>query len=270
MPIEKPKAPIYKSNSSSWHTVREGEPEPEEAPKRNFVPEWDDVENEDERPAIAGVGKNLVLRTLRNLSLESRCQHVPCLLSDAIVVETESTQRLKNPAKKTWKEPSKRTKEITRSPDTSSYNINRRSPSPVRGRSPEPQRRHGYSRSPSRSRSRSPIPHKRQRSPSRSLSPYSKQRRSRSRSMERMSSGAAVGLQSAASVKRDMEKRQQEHLDRMNALDPSKSGRDAETVYRDAQGNVRSVPSVLPLSFSIFISALSLTRCLDPTIGLHR
>ncbi|KAK3814151.1 MAG: Pre-mRNA-splicing factor of RES complex-domain-containing protein [Benniella sp.] len=51
-----------------------------------------------------------------------------------------------------------------------------------------------------------------------------------------MSSGAAVGLQSAASVKRDMERRQQEHMDRMNSLDPSKSGRDSETVYRDAQG----------------------------------
>jgi hypothetical protein len=60
--LEQPKAPLYKSNSSSWHTVREGEPGPEEAPKRNFVPEWDDVENEDERPAIAGVGKNLVLQ----------------------------------------------------------------------------------------------------------------------------------------------------------------------------------------------------------------
>ncbi|KAG0375158.1 Pre-mRNA-splicing factor cwc26 [Mortierella sp. AD032] len=67
------KAPVYKSNSSSWATVREGEPEPtrESVLKRNVVPEWDDVENEDERPSIAG-----------------------------IVVETESSARLRNPPKK--------------------------------------------------------------------------------------------------------------------------------------------------------------------------
>ncbi|KAF9912518.1 Pre-mRNA-splicing factor cwc26 [Linnemannia zychae] len=53
-----PKAPVYKSNSSSWATVREGEPEAsrESVLKRNVVPEWDDVENEDERPSIAGIG----------------------------------------------------------------------------------------------------------------------------------------------------------------------------------------------------------------------
>ena len=173
-------------------------------------------------------------------------------------METESTQRLKNPPKKTWKEPSKRTKEIARSPDTSSYNNSRRSPSPVRGRSPEPQRRYGYSRSPSRSRSRSPISHKRQRSLSRSLSPYSKtKRRSRSRSIERMSSGAAVGLQSAASVKRDMERKQQEHMDRMNSLDPSKSGRDSETVYRDAQGNVRSTRPYILFPFDPYLRTVA-------------
>ncbi|KAI9236994.1 MAG: Pre-mRNA-splicing factor of RES complex-domain-containing protein [Podila humilis] len=51
-----------------------------------------------------------------------------------------------------------------------------------------------------------------------------------------MSSGAKAGLQTAEQVKRDTDRRQQEYLDRMRALDPSKSGRDAETVYRDAQG----------------------------------
>ncbi|KAG0221568.1 hypothetical protein BGX31_009736 [Mortierella sp. GBA43] len=207
---EQPKAPLYKSNSSNWHTVREGEPDPkDEAPKRNFVPEWDDVENEDERPSIAGV-----------------------------VVETESASRLRNSTKKTWKEPSKPNRDRARSPDGPSYSNTRRSPSPVRGRSPEPQRRDMYSRSGSKSRSRSPIQHKRRRSPSRSLSPYSKAAgsRSRSRSAERMSSGASVGLQSAASVRRDMDRKQREQLDRMRSLDPVKSGRDAETVHRDAQG----------------------------------
>jgi hypothetical protein len=48
-----------------------------------------------------------------------------------------------------------------------------------------------------------------------------------------------VGLQNAESVKRDTDRRQKEHLDRMNSLDPSKSGRDSETVYRDAQGMFR-------------------------------
>ncbi|KAF9151596.1 Pre-mRNA-splicing factor cwc26 [Linnemannia schmuckeri] len=58
--VEQPKAPVYKSNSSSWATVREGEPEPsrESVLKRNIVPEWDDVENEDERPSIAGIARN--------------------------------------------------------------------------------------------------------------------------------------------------------------------------------------------------------------------
>jgi len=58
--VELSKAPLYKSNSSSWATIREREPEPsrEAVLQRNVVPEWDDVENEDERPSIAGVGKD--------------------------------------------------------------------------------------------------------------------------------------------------------------------------------------------------------------------
>ncbi|KAF9385405.1 hypothetical protein CPC16_007998 [Podila verticillata] len=153
--IEAPKAPAYKSSSSSWATIREGEPSREEILQRNVVPEWDDVENEDERPAIAG-----------------------------LVVENEALSR-----------------------------------------SPAQQKRN-------RSPSRSPSPYSKRRE----LSPRSSRTRSRSGSVELMSSGAKAGLQTAEQVKRDTDRRQQEYLDRMRALDPSKSGRDAETVYRDAQG----------------------------------
>lgn len=225
--IEAPKAPAYKSSSNSWATIREGEPSREEILQRNVVPEWDDVENEDERPAIAG-----------------------------LVVENEALSRpSKKPAKKTWKVTSKTARDTSLSPPHRPAQPSR-SPSP-RGRSPI---RGRYSRSPSRSRSpvrrkyspsrsRSPAQQKRNRSPSRSISPYSKRRelsprpsqtRSRSRSAELMSSGAKAGLQTAEQVKRDTDRRQQEYLDRMRALDPSKSGRDAETVYRDAQGNLSS------------------------------
>lgn len=228
--IEAPKAPAYKSSSSSWATIREGEPSREEILQRNVVPEWDDVENEDERPAIAG-----------------------------LVVENEALSRpSKKPAKKTWKATSKTARDTSLSPPPRPAQRlpPSRSPSP-RGRSPI---RGRYSRSPSKSRSparrkyspsrsRSPVQQKRNRSPSRSPSPYSKRRgpsprssrtrsRSRSRSVELMSSGAKAGLQTAEQVKRDTDRRQQEYLDRMRELDPSKSGRDAETVYRDAQGNL--------------------------------
>ncbi|KAI1312616.1 hypothetical protein EDD11_002925 [Mortierella claussenii] len=237
--IEQPKAPVYKSNSSNWATIREGEPEPtrEEKLQRNVVPEWDDVENEDERPAIAGV-----------------------------VMETETSARLRQAAKNAkesskpkrterWREPAKPVQDRALSPDESAHRTTgrRRSPSPsyARSRSPDqspPKRRysgsHSRSRSPRpRSQSLSPIQQKRRRSLSRSLSPYSKRegrdglpRRSRSRSVERMSSGAAVGLQTADKVRQDMDRKKLEHLNMMNTLDPSKSGRDSETVYRDAQG----------------------------------
>lgn len=232
--IEAPKAPAYKSSSSSWATIREGEPSREEILQRNVVPEWDDVENEDERPAIAGM-----------------------------VVENEAVSRPnKKPAKKTWKVTSKTARDRSPSPPLRSAHrpSHSRSASPrgrsaIRGRSSRspsssrsPTRRRNYSPSQSRSRSRSPAQQKRNRSPSRSLSPYSKRRelspssrtrsRSRSRSVELMSSGAKAGLQTAEQVKRDTDRRQQEYLDRMRELDPSKSGRDAETVYRDAQGMI--------------------------------
>ncbi|KFH67400.1 hypothetical protein MVEG_06133 [Podila verticillata NRRL 6337] len=224
--IEAPKAPAYKSSSSSWATIREGEPSREEILQRNVVPEWDDVDNEDERPAIAG-----------------------------LVVENEALSRpSKKPAKKTWKATSKTARDTSLSPPPRPVQRlpSSRSPSP-RGRSPirgRHSRSPSKSRSPARrkyspSRSRSPAQQKRNRSPSRSPSPYSKRRelsprssrtRSRSGSVELMSSGAKAGLQTAEQVKRDTDRRQQEYLDRMRALDPSKSGRDAETVYRDAQG----------------------------------
>jgi hypothetical protein len=58
--VEQPTEPTYKSSSSNWDVIREGEPgqSREKILNRNVVPEWDDVENEDERPAIAGVGKS--------------------------------------------------------------------------------------------------------------------------------------------------------------------------------------------------------------------
>ncbi|KAF9123690.1 Pre-mRNA-splicing factor cwc26 [Mortierella sp. 14UC] len=214
--IEKqPKAPVYKSNSSSWATVREGEPEPsrESVLKRNVVPEWDDVENEDERPSIAG-----------------------------IVVETESSARLRNPPKKT--------KSSGLKFKSTGSNTKGRSPSPPSNRSPSPLERR-RSPSPARgrprySRSLSPIRQKRMRSTSRSLSPYADRNRrrspslrsssrSRSRSVDRMGAEAGVGLQSAEQVKRAM-MRQKEQNELSRAMDSSVGGRDTETVYRDARG----------------------------------
>ncbi|KAG0053519.1 Pre-mRNA-splicing factor cwc26 [Gryganskiella cystojenkinii] len=224
--VEETKAPTYKSNSSNWETIREGEPQ---QPQRNAVPEWDDVENEDERPAIAGV-----------------------------VVETESMARLRAPkAVKKSSKPIEKWKQTSQQ-DSEEHSLSRqrsreRSFSPVtrkRSRSPSPwsstrdsgrgggQRGRPNSRSPSpyngRSHqrpfsSRSPSPKRRNRSlsssPPRSRSP---------RSMER--NKPVVGLQMARDGKHALEQKKREEEERIRALDPSKSGRDAETVYRDAQG----------------------------------
>ncbi|KAF9580269.1 hypothetical protein BGW38_003149 [Lunasporangiospora selenospora] len=198
--VKQPEAPAYKSSSSSWATVREGEagPSREETLQRNVIPEWDDVEFEDERPAIAG-----------------------------IVEENEAMGRLSRPKKKSWKEPKAPVRTTpARSPSP---------PSSHRGRppSPGPSRRIGR---PQSARSPSPVPQqKRQRSPSRSLSPRSRSR-SGSPSVERMSSGVRAGLRSGADVRKDMERAKRDHEDRIKALDPSKSGRDAETVLRDSKG----------------------------------
>ncbi|KAF8948240.1 Pre-mRNA-splicing factor cwc26 [Haplosporangium gracile] len=212
--VEQPKAPIYKSSSSSWATVREGEPEPsrESALKRNVVPEWDDVENEDERPSIVG-----------------------------IVVETESSARLRNPPKSTKSSGLKFKSTATTNKGRSPSPLQRRSPSPDRRRSPSLVRgRSRYSRSPSKSRS--PIRQKRMRSTSRSLSPYvarnrrslSPQSRSRSRSRS-PDREAGFGLQSAEQVKREMvRQKEKEQSNRMKA--DSSGGGEAETIYRDARG----------------------------------
>ncbi|GJJ68948.1 pre-mRNA-splicing factor CWC26 [Entomortierella parvispora] len=210
--VEEKKAPAYKSNSSNWETVREGEPQEPQQPQRNHVPEWDDVDNEDERPAIAG-----------------------------IVVESETSARLRNPVKKSSKPVEKWR---ATSPPTKQEGQRQRSFSPEgrkrnRSRSPSPwssrNQRQRSSRSPSpyasRSRQRSfsprsPSPKRRNRSPSRS--------RSRSPSLEPIR--PVVGLQTAQEGRRELERKRREEEARMRALDPAKSGRDAETVYRDAQG----------------------------------
>ncbi|KAG0072916.1 Pre-mRNA-splicing factor cwc26 [Linnemannia elongata] len=218
--VEQPKAPEYKSNSSSWATVREGEPEPsrESVLKRNVVPEWDDVENEDERPSIAGIGK------VRACS----------------IVETESSARLRNPPKSTKSSGLKFKSTTPANKGRSPSPPHRRSPSPNRRRSPSPGcERTRYSRSPSRSRS--PIRQKRTRSTSRSLSPYaarnrrspSPRSRSRSRSPDHE---AGFGLQTAEQVKREMmRQKEKEQSNRMRASNSSGGG-EAETIYRDARG----------------------------------
>ncbi|CAG8763558.1 2339_t:CDS:2, partial [Racocetra persica] len=62
-------------------------------------------------------------------------------------------------------------------------------------------------------------------------SPKRKKRRTHS-SDKRMASGLSVGLQTVDEVKRDLERIEKETKDKLN-MDPSRSGRDAETVYRD-------------------------------------
>ncbi|RUS19927.1 Pre-mRNA-splicing factor CWC26 [Endogone sp. FLAS-F59071] len=52
----------------------------------------------------------------------------------------------------------------------------------------------------------------------------------------RMSSGARVGLQTYEETRSEIERLRAEHEERLRSLDPQQSGRDAETVYRDASG----------------------------------
>ncbi|ORX99468.1 hypothetical protein K493DRAFT_279626 [Basidiobolus meristosporus CBS 931.73] len=52
----------------------------------------------------------------------------------------------------------------------------------------------------------------------------------------KMSNGASVGLQSAESLKADLDRRQLEIHKAFNQMDPSVSGQHAETVYRDKSG----------------------------------
>ncbi|KAF9168545.1 Pre-mRNA-splicing factor cwc26 [Actinomortierella ambigua] len=215
---------IYASKSSSWATVREGEKEAE-PPKRNYLPEWDDVENAEERPAIAGViVENEALaerptkkKKIKRSGLTFKGDDYDVGDDDYRPTTSGSSslppRRSPTPPSSLARGASSR-RNTYRSPSPMSR---RRSPSPVTGtrktgapsRSPSPRQ---YRRSPSRSRSRSPD------------------------AAARMSSGAAVGLQTAEQLRRDTDRMMREQRDRMRSLDPTKSGRDAETVYRDAQG----------------------------------
>ncbi|KAF9957406.1 Pre-mRNA-splicing factor cwc26 [Mortierella alpina] len=145
--VDEPKAPVYKSNSSNWATIREGEPEPsrESTLQRNIVPEWDDVENEDERPSIAGL-----VRKGSILSVSFTVQ-IPYAAKETALALTVT------------------------------------------------------------------IPTLRQQAGSRLFAQIKIK---------------VCGADEFWSCKR----KQQKHLDRMRALDPTKTGRDADTVYRDASG----------------------------------
>ncbi|KAI9201838.1 Pre-mRNA-splicing factor of RES complex-domain-containing protein [Polychytrium aggregatum] len=52
----------------------------------------------------------------------------------------------------------------------------------------------------------------------------------------RMSDGSLAGLQTGRQIRADFERRQQDQQQRFNELDPSLTGRDAKTVYRDRMG----------------------------------
>ncbi|CAG8796414.1 28718_t:CDS:2 [Gigaspora margarita] len=71
--------------------------------------------------------------------------------------------------------------------------------------------------------------------PTETLGPKRKRRRSHS-SDRKMTSGLSVGLQTADKMKKDMERIEKETKAKLKNMDPSRSGRDAETVYRDKYG----------------------------------
>ncbi|CAG8599647.1 15299_t:CDS:2 [Dentiscutata erythropus] len=52
----------------------------------------------------------------------------------------------------------------------------------------------------------------------------------------KMDSGLSVGLQTADKVKKDLERIDKEAKDKFRTMDPSRSGRGAQTVYRDKHG----------------------------------
>ena len=83
-----------------------------------------------------------------------------------------------------------------------------------------------------------PVGRSRSRSPS--MSPSHSPRRSPSPSpppaSPKMSNGTRAGLQSAQSVKQDLEILRQQQLRELQSLDAATSGRDAPTVYRNATG----------------------------------
>ncbi|RUP49705.1 Pre-mRNA-splicing factor CWC26 [Jimgerdemannia flammicorona] len=103
--------------------------------------------------------------------------------------------------------------------------------------SPPPQRRRSRTpSSPSKRQYTLSPPLKTKHDAPRNTRSSSPSRDTRSSDGPRMTSGARVGLQTYAETKAETELLRAEHNARMRALDPEQSGRDAETVYRDASG----------------------------------
>ncbi|KAF9942357.1 Pre-mRNA-splicing factor cwc26 [Mortierella alpina] len=179
--VDEPKAPVYKSNSSNWATIREGEPEPsrESTLQRNVVPEWDDVENEDERPSIAGLGTISLART--TVVIHGQGRHF--FTSTAAVTRTFRKGSILSISLKVQIPCAAKATPLVLTVT---------------------------------------IPTLRQKAGSKPLSQI------------KIKVCGADELWSC--IRRDIERKQQKHLDRMRALDPTKTGRDADTVYRDASG----------------------------------
>ncbi|KAJ3049604.1 bud site selection protein [Rhizophlyctis rosea] len=116
--------------------------------------------------------------------------------------------------------------------------------SPSRSESPPPATSRRATPSPT------PPPRSRRRTPSASTSPPPKRRRISSRSPSpgrsqtqrsadptvRLSDGRAAGLQTGSAIRADALRREADQQALFASLDPSKSGRDAQTVYRDKSG----------------------------------
>lgn len=60
-------------------------------------------------------------------------------------------------------------------------------------------------------------------------------------SMQKMSSGAHAGLQTAAQVTAQLEKQRKAELARFASQDPRESGKGQETIYRDASGRIINI-----------------------------
>eukprot|EP00741_Cyanophora_paradoxa_P017743 tig00000203_g17137.t1 len=54
--------------------------------------------------------------------------------------------------------------------------------------------------------------------------------------IKKMSTGESAGLRSARDVRDEATKRREDESQRLGRMDPSVSGRDADTVYRDKRG----------------------------------
>lgn len=63
-----------------------------------------------------------------------------------------------------------------------------------------------------------------------------KKKSSSSSNVQKMSSGLNVGLLTADKVKKDLDRIDREKREEMKKMDPTISGRDAATVYRDKYG----------------------------------